>query len=57
MTPETQRYVCTQCGYIYDPTAGDPLSGIPVGVVFDDLPATWVCPLCYANREAFDPLD
>lgn len=51
------KMICVNCGYIYDPEQGDPLNGIPPGVVFADLPAGWVCPLCYAGKEVFDPLD
>ena len=52
-----QRYVCTQCGYIYDPALGDPLTAIEPGTPFDDLPPEWVCPMCYAAKDAFDTLD
>ena len=51
------RYICTCCGYIYDPEKGDELNNILPGVEFDDLPAGWVCPLCYAECDKFDPLD
>ncbi len=51
------RYICTCCGYIYDPDKGDEMNKIPEGVEFDDLPEEWVCPLCYAECDKFDPLD
>jgi rubredoxin len=51
------RYICTQCGYIYDPALGDALGGVAPGTAFADLPETWVCPMCYALPEDFDPLD
>jgi rubredoxin len=51
------RYICANCAYIYDPATGDPLNGIPPGTPFEQLPAEWVCPMCYATRDAFDPLD
>lgn len=51
------RYVCTQCGYVYDPAEGDPMNAVPAGTAFEDLPDEWVCPMCYASREMFDPLD
>ncbi|RJO70558.1 MAG: rubredoxin [Myxococcales bacterium] len=57
MNQEGGRYVCTGCGYIYDPAAGDPEHGFPPGVRFEDLPDDWVCPSCYLRKEAFDPLD
>lgn len=51
------RYICANCGYTYDPDQGDPMNDIAAGVEFADLPDNWVCPLCYAGKEAFDPLD
>ncbi len=50
------KYVCVECGYIYDPATGDPEHGIPAGTRFEDLPEAWTCPLCYAPISAFDPL-
>jgi len=51
------RYICTCCGYIYDPEKGDPLNEVAPGVPFEELPSAWVCPLCYADQASFDPLD
>jgi rubredoxin len=51
------RYVCANCGYVYDPAQGDPMNGILPGTPFEDLPAEWVCPMCYAGKDVFDPLD
>lgn len=48
------KYVCKICGYIYDPAKGDPSSGIPPGVAFDDLPEDWVCPVCGALQSDFE---
>lgn len=56
-THDTQKYICINCGYIYDPQAGDPLSDIPPGTPFLHLPDEWVCPMCYATQDKFDPLD
>jgi rubredoxin len=50
-----KRYVCVVCGYVYDPEAGDPDSGINPGTPFDLLPETWVCPLCGVGKDAFEP--
>ena len=57
MTITTGRHICTQCGYVYDPTEGDPLNGVTAGTPFEQLPVEWVCPMCYAEVELFDPLD
>lgn len=49
------RYVCNVCGYVYDPTEGDPDSGVAAGTAFEDLPDAWVCPVCGVGKEDFDP--
>jgi len=36
-----KRYVCTVCGYSYDPAVGDPANGISPGTRFEQLPETW----------------
>jgi rubredoxin len=53
---EETRWVCTGCGYVYDPSKGDPDRDIPPDTPFEDLPEDWTCPLCYLPKEAFDPL-
>ena len=50
-----EKYVCTGCGFIYDPAEGDGVS-IKPGTSFDALPDDWVCPICYAGKDAFDRL-
>jgi rubredoxin len=50
-----QVHKCSVCNYTYDPAAGDPESGIPPGTSFDALPAEWVCPVCGATKEEFEP--
>jgi rubredoxin len=48
------KYKCTVCGYIYDPEKGDPDSGIKPGTPFEGLPDDWVCPVCGAEKSAFE---
>ncbi len=48
------NYICTNCGYIYDPEKGDPNNGIAPGTAFEDIPEDWVCPICYVGKEQFD---
>lgn len=52
-----KKYRCTVCGYVYDPAVGDPDSGVAAGTSFDDLPDDWSCPVCGADKGAFDPED
>ena len=47
-----KKYVCTVCGYVYDPAEGDPDSGIAPGTAFEDIPDDWVCPDLEAERRA-----
>ena len=42
----TMRYKCRICGYVYSPLRGEPHNGIPAGTPFEDLPDTYVCPVC-----------
>ena len=48
------KYVCTVCGYVYDPEVGDPDSGVAPGTAFEDIPEDWVCPLCGAEKSDFE---
>lgn len=50
-----EKYTCTVCGYTYDPSVGDPDSDIAPGTAFSDLPEEWVCPVCGATKENFEP--
>ncbi|MBU0680307.1 MAG: rubredoxin [Proteobacteria bacterium] len=50
-----KKYVCTVCGYVYDPEVGDENAGIAPGTAFEDLPDSWVCPMCGAGKGAFEP--
>ena len=52
-----QKYKCTLCEYVYDPKIGDPDNGVEPGTVWEDVPGDWVCPLCGAGKEDFEPLE
>ena len=51
------KYKCTICGYVYEPEKGDTDSGIQPGTPFDKLPEDWVCPVCGADKSAFEKED
>ena len=42
------KYVCSICGYVYDPAEND-------GVAFEDLPDDWKCPRCKQPKSKFNP--
>ena len=48
------KYVCTICGYVYDPEVGDTDSGITAGTPFEEIPDDWVCPICGAGKDDFE---
>ena len=48
------RYVCSVCGYVYDPREGDATQGIPAGTAFENLPKNWRCPRCKQPRAKFN---
>ena len=43
----TGKYVCSICGYVYDPAEHD-------DVAFEDLPEDWRCPRCKQPKEKFN---
>lgn len=49
-----KKYVCSVCGWEYDPAVGDPNNGIAPGTAFEDLPGDFVCPLCGVGKDQFE---
>ena len=41
------KYICSICGYVYDPVEHD-------GLAFEDLPDDWKCPRCRQPKEKFN---
>ncbi len=50
-----KRYVCSMCGYVYDPEFGVADNDVPPGTSFESLPQEWVCPKCGAPKRKFVP--
>ena len=48
------KYTCNVCGYVYDPEKGDPDAGVQPGTPFEELPESWVCPVCGATKDQFE---
>lgn len=53
---DSQKYVCTVCGYVYDPALGDPEHGVAPGTPFEQLPDNWACPDCGVPKADFEPM-
>jgi rubredoxin len=47
-------YRCMICGYVYNEEEGDPLHDIDPGTPFEDIPDSWVCPICGVTKEHFE---
>lgn len=47
------QYKCNPCGYIYDENLWDPDGWIAPWTKFEDIPDTWVCPVCGVNKTFF----
>jgi rubredoxin len=54
MEETMDKYVCTLCGYVYDPEQGDPDNGVAPGTKWEDVPADWECPVCGAGKDDFE---
>ena len=48
------KYVCTVCGYVYDPEQGDTDNGVEPGTKWENVPDDWECPVCGASKDEFE---
>ena len=48
------KYRCTVCDWIYDPAIGDPDGGISPGTAWEDIPDSWVCPICGVGKNLLE---
>ena len=48
------KYVCDVCGWVYDEEAGAPDLGIAPGTKWEELPASYQCPLCFVGKDQFE---
>lgn len=50
-----KKYVCTVCGYIYDPEVGEESANVAAGTAWEDVPEDFLCPLCGVGKDQFEP--
>ena len=50
------KYACTVCGYVYDDEVGDEEQNLEA-IAWDELPDSFVCPLCGVGKEDFERID
>jgi len=52
-----KKWMCQQCGWIYDEAQGDPASGLMPGTRWEDVPADWACPDCGSPKSDFEMVE
>ncbi len=52
-----KKYKCTVCDYIYDPEVGDSDGEIAPGTAFEQIPDSWVCPVCGVDKSQFELIE
>lgn len=50
------KYICRICATIYNPEKGDPEDNIAPGTAFEELPDTWICPVCGSGKDKYELL-
>lgn len=50
----TEVHQCSDCMTIYDSTYGDTAANIPPNTAFNDLPASYTCNVCEADKSHFE---
>jgi rubredoxin/GNAT superfamily N-acetyltransferase len=49
-------WMCSECGYVYDPAEGDIDNNIKAGTPFERVTDEWTCPVCFAEKTTFELL-
>ena len=50
---QLSKYICLECGWVYDPAVGDPQNGVAAGTPFEEIPGDWRCPDCGVGKGEF----
>src|SRR5690606_7696877 len=53
---ERQVHQCVNCLTIYDEQYGDPAQNIPAATAFEQLPDSYLCPLCEEPKSHYKPI-
>jgi rubredoxin len=54
---KTRKWMCANCGYVYDQQKGDPEGGIAPGTAWENIPDDWKCPDCGATKADFEMVE
>lgn len=50
-----ERMQCDNCGHVYDKDEGDAKNNVAPGTAWKDVPSTFKCPECGADKDKFIP--
>ena len=48
-----KKHVCDICGWEYDEENGSPENGVAAGTAWEQLPDTFICPVCGVGKDQF----
>ncbi|MDR2046997.1 MAG: rubredoxin [Clostridiales bacterium] len=51
------KYICSVCGYTHDEAQGDADAGIAAGTAWAKISDDYACPVCGADKAAFERLE
>lgn len=57
MSEAFKTWQCRTCGWIYEEEKGAPEEGIPPGTRWQDVAASFRCPLCGTVKKMFDMVE
>jgi rubredoxin len=52
-----KKWMCVNCGYVYDELLGDPANGLTPGTRWEDIPNDWICPDCGMVKSEFEMIE
>jgi rubredoxin len=52
-----KKWMCVNCGYMYDEALGDPANGLAPGTRWADVPEDWICPDCGMAKADFEMVE
>lgn len=53
----SRKWMCANCGYVYDQEKGDPEGRIAPGTSWEEIPDDWKCPDCGASKSDFEMVE
>ena len=52
-----KKWMCVNCGWMYDEALGDLGSGLAPGTAWENIPDDWTCPDCGSGKADFEMVE